>query len=181
MPSFLSSLPFWLLFIVLFLGAMTRGQMMYWIGRLASNQSLNRLASRYRWAAHMDDLLNQGGADPGLRAIQRWGLVMVPLSYLTVGFQSMVQLAAGLLRITLLWYALAQIPGALAWAAIYSTIGFAVWNAALAAATGSPVAIAVIATVTLAMITIIWLRRRQRHDTEDTGQIHLDQSEDSFT
>jgi len=58
-------------------------------------------------------------------------------------------------------YTLAMIPGCLAWATIYSTIGFAVWGAVLAAAAGSPWGIAgMVATAIIVVATVVVRRRR---------------------
>ncbi|WP_434080591.1 DedA family protein [Sanguibacter sp. Z1732] len=138
MGNFFTTGPFWAVYVVLFLMAMARGQMMYWIGRIPTEQALKRTAPTTGWRARAHRWLSDGGADAGVRSIQRWGLPVVSFCYVTVGFQSLVQAAAGMLRIPLLWYILAQIPGSLAWAAIYSTIGFGLWAAIIAAAAGSP-------------------------------------------
>src|SRR5690625_3078806 len=161
MSNFLSEGPFWAVFIVLFIGAMLRGQLLYWIGRIPTEQALKRTAPTSGWRYRAHRWLSDGGADAGVRSIQRWGLPIVSLCYLTVGFQSLVQAAAGMLRTPLLWYVLAQIPGALAWAFIYSTIGFAMWAALAAAAAGSPWGIAAIAAVVLTVVLLIVRRRRR--------------------
>lgn len=162
MPDFLASMPFWLTFFALFCGAMARGQLVYWIGRVATEQTLRRTHPEEGWRRRAHDWLAAGGADPGVRALRRWGLVMVPLSYLTVGFQSMVQAGAGVLRIESWKYTLAQIPGALAWATIYATIGFAAWEAVMAAAAGSPLGIAAIVAVLLVVVCTVVFTRRKR-------------------
>jgi len=162
MSDFFDHGPFWLVFALLFAGAMARGQMMYWIGRVVTEQALRRTRPTEGWRRRVHSWLAGGGADPGIRAIRRWGLAIVPVGYLTVGFQSMVQVGAGVLRIRLLWYALAQIPGALAWALIYSTIGFAIWGAILAAAAGSPLGLTALALAAIVLITTIVLRRRHQ-------------------
>lgn len=170
MPDFLASVPFWVAFVALFCGAMARGQMVYWAGRVVTEQTLRRTHPEDGWRRHAHDWLQAGGADPGVRALRRWGLVMVPLCYLTVGFQSMVQAGAGILRIEAWKYTLAQIPGALAWATIYATIGFAAWEAVMAAAAGSPLGIAaIIAVLLVAVCTVIFSRRRRRRQAIDTS------------
>jgi membrane protein DedA with SNARE-associated domain len=161
-PDFLASMPFWVAFVALFLGAMARGQMVYWVGRVATEQTLRRTHPQEGWKRRMHEWLEAGGADPGVRALRRWGLVMVPLCYLTVGFQSMVQAAAGILRIEPWKYLLAQIPGALAWATIYATIGFAAWEAVMSAAAGSPLGLAAILVVVVAVVAAAVLVRRRR-------------------
>lgn len=163
MPEFLSSLPFAVALTALSIGGWCRGQMMYWLGRIPTDQALQRTNPTSGKMRRVHDWLAGGGADAGIVAIRRWGLLMVPLCYLTVGFQSMVQAGAGVLRITWWKFALAQVPGAIAWGTIYATVGFAVWEAALAAAAGSPVGIAVIAVLVLAAVAgVLVLRRRKR-------------------
>ena len=160
-PDFLSSLPFAVALTALSVGGWLRGQLMYWIGRIPTDQALRRTNPTGRMG-RVHAWLAGGGADAGIEAIRRWGLLIVPVCYLTVGFQSMVQTGAGVLRITWWKYALAQVPGAIAWGLIYATIGFAVWEAALAAAAGSPLGIAVIVVLVLAAVAGVVLVRRRR-------------------
>ena len=167
MPEFLAGWPFWLVFGFLLFGAMMRGQGIYWLGRIATVQTLRRTHPTGGWRLRAHRALNGEGAQRGVEAIRRWGLVIVPLAYLTVGFQSMVMLGAGILRIGWPRFTLAQVPGAIAWAAIYSTIGFAVWNAALAAAAGSPAGIAVLVLLVAAIVAVVVVRRRRASRTED--------------
>ncbi len=167
LPDFLSGLPFWLVFGFLLVGAMLRGQGTYWIGRIATVQALKHIHPTGGWQLRAHRALSGEGAQRGVDAIRRWGLVIVPVAYLTVGFQSMVMLGAGILRIHWLRFTLAQVPGAIAWAAIYSTIGFAVWNAALAAAAGSPAGIAVLLGLVLTVVALLVLRRRRAREVED--------------
>lgn len=162
MPDFLTGWPFWLVFAFLFGGAMFRGQGIYWLGRIATVQALRRTHPAEGWRLRAHQALSGEGTQRGVDAIRRWGLVIVPLAYLTVGFQSMVMAGAGVLQVPWLHFTLAQIPGALAWGAIYSTVGFAVWNAALAAAAGSPAGIAVIVVLVLAVVALVVRRRRRR-------------------
>ncbi|MFC7404912.1 hypothetical protein [Georgenia alba] len=161
MPEFLDGQPVALVFGFLFLGAMARGQMLYWLGRVATEQTLLRTRPTQGWRARAHTWLTGGGADPGIVAIRRWGLVMVPLSYLTVGFQSVVQAAAGVLRIALWQYTLAQVPGALAWAAIYTTFGFVTWAAVGEAARGNVWAVVVL-LVAVTAVAVLLVRRRRR-------------------
>lgn len=173
MGNFFTTGPFWAVYVVLFLMAMARGQMMYWIGRVPTEQALKRTAPTTGWRARAHRWLSDGGADAGVRSIQRWGLPVVSFCYVTVGFQSLVQAAAGMLRIPLLWYVLAQIPGSLAWAAIYSTIGFGLWAAIIAAAAGSPEGLIAISVVVAAVITLIVLRFRRRKRARATARPSL--------
>src|SRR5690625_1581006 len=177
MSNFLSESPFWAVLSVLFIGAMLGGQLLYWNRLMPTEQALKRTAPSSGWRYKVHRWLSDGGADAGVRSIQRWSLPIVSLCYLTVGFQSLVQAAAGMLRTPLHWYVLAQIPGALAWGFIYSTIGFAMWAALAAAAAGSPWGIAIIAAVLLTVVLLVVRRRRRRAPAEASdGDVRTDAS-----
>jgi membrane protein DedA with SNARE-associated domain len=163
-PDFLADRPFWLAFAVLYLAATARGQATYWIARVVTEQALHRVHPTGGWRLRAHRALEGEGTRRGVDALRRWGLVAVPVAYLTVGLQTMVLAGAGVLRIGWARFSLAQLPGALAWAAIYSTIGFAVWGAALAAAAGSPWGIAGTVAVVLAVVAVVVLRRRGAQD-----------------
>ena len=93
--------------------------------------------------------------------MNRWGLAAVPLCYLTVGVQTLVLAAAGVTRVRWWHFTIAQVPGVLAWATIYSTIGFAVWAAAWEGAVRRhPWAAAVLLLLIIA--GIVYLARRRR-------------------
>lgn len=162
MPDFLEGWPFAAVYLFLLFGATCRGQMLYWLGRWAITQTLRRTHPTGGWRKRAHDLLSSDGTDRGIEAIRRWGLVIIPLSYLTVGFQSMVNAGAGVLRIRWWKYSLVQLPGSAAWALIYSTIGFAIWSAAISAAAGSPAGLIVLLVVLLAIIAVIAVRTRRR-------------------
>ncbi|WP_040158985.1 DedA family protein [Nigerium massiliense] len=166
MPDWLESLPFAVALVVLYLGATVRGQLIYWLGRWAARGAIGtgdvgpRRQKLRAW-------LSGAEVERGRRAVEKWGLPIIPLSYLTVGFQSLVHAAAGVLRVSWPAFTLVQIPGALAWGLIYSTIGFAAWEAALAAAAGSPAGLAVIALLVVAIVALIVRRRRRRASATD--------------
>ena len=61
--------------------------------------------------------------------MQRWGAPVVTASFLTVGVQTLVNLAAGLARMPLRRYLPALVVGGAIWAFIYATV----WTAGLAA------------------------------------------------
>ncbi|MGO1173702.1 MAG: DedA family protein [Actinomycetaceae bacterium] len=170
MPDFLSGWPFWVVFVFLYIGATLRGQMIYWLGRWATHLAVTRTHPTTGWQAKAHGWLSGEGPQRGIDALRRWGLVVVPLAYLTVGFQSMVMAGAGILRIAWWKFSIAQVPGSIAWAAIYSTIGFAVWGALISAAAGSPLGIAVIAAVVVLLAATFVAHRLRRR----TQQAHAD-------
>ncbi len=152
--------PFGPVFAGLFVIAMLRGQLLYWIGRVVTQAALDHTHPTKGWRARTHRWLTGGGADAGIDTIRSWGLVMVPLSYLTIGFQSVVQAGAGVLRIPAWRYAAAQVPGALAWGAIYTTFGFVTWAAIGSAVGRSPLAAALLGLLGLAVVAMVVRRRR---------------------
>lgn len=170
MPSFLAEMPYWLAVGVLAAIGLARGQMMYWLGRGVTEGAL-RTSRRHQASEDTPRTgplrktmmwLDRGGADPGVRALHRWGLVMVPLSYVTVGFQSMVQAGAGILRISWWKYLLAQLPGAITWGLFYATGGFLVWTYLFSQARTYPAGAAIALLAVAALIAVI-VRFRRNH------------------
>lgn len=161
---------FWITFLALFLIALARGQLTYWIARLVVQGTLARTNPTDGWRARVHAWLQGEGLARGHRAIQRWGLVVVPLSYLTVGFQTLVLAAAGVMRLRWSWFTVAQAPGAAAWALIYSTIGFAVWQAGVAAAAGSPMALAGLLAIAVVYAATLVSRRIRANRARSASQ-----------
>lgn len=162
MPEFLSGWPFWALLSFMFGVAFLRGQATYWLARGITRASLQG-APDEGWRGRMAAWLDSPGVDHGANVLRRFGIVAVPLCYLTVGLQTAVLASAGVLRLHALVFTLAQIPGAVAWAVIYSTIGWAIWEAALFTAAGSPWGIAAIALVIGLLIWFVARRTREGH------------------
>jgi len=133
-PSAISDGPWWWIFLFLLVVVFFRAQATYWVGRglrkgATSIGEGNDETPPQRRASRLF-------AGPGWQRaqdfVQRWGFVAIPLSFLTIGFQTLVNAAAGFMRMRWDLYTLAMIPGCLAWAAVYSVIGFslvAAWQA----------------------------------------------------
>lgn len=160
-PEVFSGWPFWALYAFFFVGAMARGQALYWLARYLTQAGL-RNAPTHGWRGRMARWLDDAAVDHASNVLRRIGLVLVPLCYLTVGFQSAVLAAAGILRIGAVRFTLATVPGALAWAAIYTTIGFAVWGATIQALAGSPWALLALVVLAVALVLAIRGRRGRR-------------------
>ncbi|NVN00001.1 hypothetical protein G6035_15200 [Arthrobacter sp. SDTb3-6] len=154
----IGSLPFMWAYLVLFVIVMLRSNATYWAGRgIAAGGRRTRL-QRY---------LDSPSVARAEKAIARWGAPAVSASFLTIGFQTAANLAAGVGRMPLRRYIPATVVGAMAWAAIYATVGLAAFDAALAAAAGSPVAlVALLAAGGAALVGIHLFRvsRRRRLD-----------------
>lgn len=150
------------LFVFLFVGAMARGQAIYWLARVVTDRVMATGEPGPGWRLRIHRWLHSDGVARGRRSLARWGWPLVPFAYLTVGFQSMVMAAAGMVRMPVLTYTLAQIPGSIAWAIIYSTVGFAFWGAFFAALQGNPVwLLLLVAGVALVVVAVRQKRRRR--------------------
>lgn len=90
------------------------------------------------------------------RALDRWGPPAVALSFLSVGFQTAINLAAGVIRMQWFRYVPALIIGGALWATIYTTIGSVTVVAIGTAYERWPIATVVI-TVALAGGLAAWI------------------------
>ena len=86
------------------------------------------------------------------RPSARWGVLAVPVSFLTVGIQSVIQLSAGVARMPLRRYVAATAAGAIAWAAVYTTIGMAILTAWLTGPTGRLICLLMLTALALVVV-----------------------------
>ena len=157
MPDWLTGKPFALTFGVLFLIVLARAQATYWIARGVTTGAMHtRLADR----------LSGPKISRAIREINRWGPPVVTVSFLTVGFQTVANAAAGLTRMPWVRYTVAMLIGCGAWALIYATVGIAALEAGMALAARSPWAlVAVIAgVVAIGAIVINMISRRRKRE-----------------
>lgn len=170
-PSALSDGPWWWIWLFLACVVFARAQATYWIGRwlrhglarrpdAAASEQREPTERRARWAARFSGPTWVKAQ----RFLDRWGFIGVPLSFLTVGFQTMVNAAAGFGRMRWDLYTLAMLPGCAVWAAIYSVAGFSLVEAWKA----SPW---LFAGVLVAVVGAAWaltvIRKRQRVTAEN--------------
>lgn len=158
MPSWLQGWPFAGLYLFFLAGALARSQAMYWLGRGVAAGVL-----RSSWQAR----LANPRTDRARGLVERWGMPVVPLAFLTVGLQSAVFTVTGLLRVGWLRFSLWALPGALVWAGLWTTGGIAVLGTAAAVVTGSREGVLVVVAVLLvaAMVVTLLLRRRAVRDS----------------
>ena len=147
----MSDWPYALTFGVFFLGALARGSATYWAGR-----ALRYGGQHTGLARHLD----RPAVVRAEAVVRRFGAPAVALSFLTIGFQTAVNAAAGALRMPWWRYLPGVVVGALFWATIYTTIGFAVLEAWFGEHPWPWVIGAVTAVVVVAAVT--WVVRRRR-------------------
>ena len=151
--SWMADLPFVALWLFFLFGGMARGIAIYAVGRgIAEGGRRSRFSSRFTGP----------GMENAEAFVARWGMIGVALCYLTVGFQSMVLAASGVMRMPLRRFLPAALVGSMMWATIYTTIGFAAWETALGVAARSPWALAVLALLVIGL-AVVWARRRAQH------------------
>ena len=144
------SLPYPWVFLFFWCLAMMRSHTMYWIGR-----GITAGTARSRWASLIDSPMYARAQSWSAR----WGVLAVPMSFLTVGLQSVIQLSTGVARMPLRRYAAATAVGAVAWAAVYTTIGMAILTAWLTGPVGRVVI--VLAAAALTVFLVVRHRRLQ--------------------
>ncbi|WP_277211492.1 DedA family protein [Isoptericola croceus] len=148
----LEGFPFWAVYVIAFCIVMARAQATYWLGRgVARGMGGTRVAH----------LLASPRAVQVVDRIHRWGPPAVTVSFLTVGVQTIVNLAAGYLRMPFPRYLVALFVGCLLWAAIWTTVGTAVVYGAILLFLLHPAALA--AAAVLAAGAVAWLLHRRRH------------------
>lgn len=92
------------------------------------------------------------------RLINRWGVIAVPLCFLTVGLQTAVIITTGFTKMPLRRWVPAMLVGTFMWACIYTTIGFAILAALGLEPWMFPLALAIVIT---AMVVVAQLRERR--------------------
>ncbi|MDO4888347.1 MAG: VTT domain-containing protein [Actinomycetaceae bacterium] len=153
--------PFPVVFLILILTVAFRSSLVFWLGRYGGRLLVAGRESAAGFRRRMWLWSRAEGTTRAMESIRRRGWPVISLAYLTVGVQTLVNLGAGVIRMTWPRFCLAALPGWLAWALIYSTVGFAAWRAWAAAAAGSPAGIAALVCFAGAIIGyILCLRRR---------------------
>ncbi|WP_336725208.1 hypothetical protein [Cellulosimicrobium cellulans] len=151
MPDALDGAPFAALFAFFFAIAFVRTQATYWIARLVTTWTLDRTRPVKPWVARVHAWLSGRSAARGIETVRRWGVLAVPVSFLATGTKTVVNAAAGVVRMPFGRYLAAMTLGCAIHATIYATVGWAVWTAAFAAATGSPWGVAALVLLALAV------------------------------
>ena len=125
------------LFVFLFVVVLLRAQATYWLARGAASGAVlatgrqGFLGTMARW---FDGPIPRKGA----AMLDKWGIIVIPLCFLTVGIQTAVNAGAGLVRMRWSTYTIAMIPGCVLWALLYGLGTLAVFAAAIRAVAGSP-------------------------------------------
>lgn len=158
MPAWMADWPWLGVYLFFLLGALARSQAIYGLGRGVAAGVL-----RSRWRERADSPRVQRAA----RTVERWGMPIVPAAFLTIGFQSAVFLAVGLLRIGWLRFTLWALPGCLVWAALWGGGGLAAFAGARELARRSPLLLAVAIVALGGVVTVVALVVRRRREARE--------------
>ena len=149
------------LFVFLFGVVLFRAQLTYWLARGAASGAV-RANGRQGFVGAVARWFDGPIPRKGAAILDKWGIIVIPLCFLTVGIQTAVNAGAGLVRMRWSTYTFAMIPGCILWALLYGLGTLAVFAAAIRAVAGSPwgwAGLALIATLIAAKIA--WGRRKR--------------------
>jgi membrane protein DedA with SNARE-associated domain len=138
-PDALEGLGWWAIVAFLFVVVLLRAQATYWAGRWLRRgaDSVAHRPSETPADPHGDPAaalppptrssrlarrLSGPEMDRAQRFLERWGFIGIPLSFLTVGFQTLINATAGYIRMRWDLYTLAMLPGCVAWALVYGVV-----------------------------------------------------------
>jgi len=156
-PSWLEGKPFAVTFAVLFVIVLLRAQGTYWLGRGVTAGVLH---------TRIADKITGPRTTKAIASLNRWGPALVTVSFLTIGFQTVINGAAGLIRMPWIRYTIAMLIGCVAWAFIYATVGIAAVEAGIALAARSPWALIVVLAAALGVVIAFIVIRRRRARTD---------------
>lgn len=156
------------IYAALFCIVFPRASATYAIGR-----GLIAGVSHSRFASHMQGPRFQRASD----LVSRYGAPVVALCFLTVGFQTVVLLAAGTLKMPLPRFIPGLVVGSIFWALLYGTVGFVGFDLWLALYRFSPVLAIGGTMVAVAGLVAFILSRRIRNKESSTQQATADSVE----
>lgn len=161
------------LFAFFFGVVFVRTQATYWIARLVTMWSLDRSRPAKPWVARVHAWLSGRSAARGIETVRRWGVLAVPASFLATGTKTVVNAAAGVVRMPFGRYLAAMTLGCAIHAMIYATVGWAMWSAALASATGSPWGITALVALVggVAAMVVVTARHRAARRAHDVAAV----------
>lgn len=145
--------------LTLFAIVVVRAGATYGIGRLIAAGAARRGEPEPRVRRAMD-------------RVDQWGPPAVTLSFLTVGAQTVINLAAGLCRMTMPRYLLGLLPGAALWATIWAFVGLGVIELVRRASAHEGLLVLVVAVLVAVVAVTAWTARSRRsHERGREGEV----------
>ena len=141
--------------------------------RAGATYALGRAAHAGAERTRLRRMLASARFDRAHVLVTRWGAPVVAASFLTVGIQTLVNLAAGVTRMPLRRYLPALAFGGLCWAVLYATVGLLTFSALRELYALSPVG-AVLLGVGLVgglMAYLVWQIRRSDQPQREADRL----------
>lgn len=158
-PEVISKGPFPLLVIFLIVVVSCRSQATYWVARLITSGVIkSSTKSNSRILQRVTKWLEGASVQHGVDLVDRWGLIAIPLSFLTIGVQTIIHTGAGVVKLNWGLYTLAAIPGYIAWAFLYATVTLSILKTGEAAVLGKTWAL--LATFAVILIATVFTLHR---------------------
>jgi membrane protein DedA with SNARE-associated domain len=129
--------------------------------RAGGTYLLGRGARRAANRGRVATMLESPAVQRATALINRWGAPVVALSFLTVGFQTAANAAAGLTGMPARRYLPALAVGGLAWAVIYATVGLVAVAGWIELFLVSPAGAVVVLALVVLLVALV-LRHRRR-------------------
>lgn len=160
------NLPF---IIFMFFVSIVKSQAVYGMGR-AVPAAVSRWGTNNETLAKWDKWLQGPQVKRGAQILERWGIIVIPLSFLTVGIQTLVLAAAGVTRMRWWIFTVASLPGCVAWGVIYGA-GLSVgWHTVSAALEGNRWAITVVVAALLVIIMLVARKKPEEKRADEGGK-----------
>ncbi|EEH63966.1 hypothetical protein HMPREF0044_0985 [Gleimia coleocanis DSM 15436] len=160
-PDFILHGPFPILVIFLAIVVCFRSQGTYWLARLITTGVIKTSESTTKpWLRKIGKWLEGASVQQGVDIIDRWGLIAIPLSFLTIGIQTIIHAGAGVLRLRWWLYTLVAVPGYFAWGFLYATVTLSILKTGQAAVLGKTWAI--LLTLGIVLIAVLFSLRRYK-------------------
>lgn len=158
-PQFISEGPFPILVTFLAFVVFLRSQGTYWLARLVTEGVIKGSArTENLYLKKVRRWLKGASVQHGVDIVDRWGLIVIPLSFLTIGIQTIIHAGAGVVKLNWFLYTLTAIPGYFAWGFLYATVTLSIIKTGEAAVLGKTWALA--ATFAVLLMVIILVARR---------------------
>ena len=140
--------------------------------RAGGTYALGRAAGAGAQRTRLARLMARRGFARVQEIVARWGAPVVACAFLTVGVQTLVNLAAGLTRMPLRRYVPALVIGSIIWSLLYATVGFVTFAAWRRLYAISPVAAVTGLIVLLLALTayVVWQLRHRSEDSEGLAE-----------
>ncbi|MBV7363917.1 VTT domain-containing protein [Actinomycetaceae bacterium TAE3-ERU4] len=165
MTQWLNSLSLRDLILALTIIVFFRAQGTYWIGRFIAAGAVKNFTSPLmqsvkRWFE---------GPTPrkGAKILERWGIIVIPLCFLTVGVQTAINAGAGIVKMDWKKYTLAMIPGCIIWGILYAAGLLAIWKALFLTLTGSWQGLLFLLTLSILLFFFFRIQRSKRKEILD--------------